>query len=48
MYIVKREVLAKNIKEALTVQGVVYSIEIAAESFQPEHKAKPIRGFKNG
>lgn len=40
MYIVKREVLARNIKEAMTNKGVVYGVEIADEKYQPEYKMK--------
>ncbi len=48
LYIVEREVLAKNFKEAVSARGVVTKISIAAEQYQPEYKPKPVKGFNNG
>ena len=36
MYLVRREVMAKNIREAMYKTGKIYSIELAEEKFQPE------------
>lgn len=47
MYIVKREVLARSIKDAVTAKGIVYEVSLADEKFQPDSK-KPIKGFNNG
>jgi len=35
MYIVKREVIASSVKEALTAKGHVYEITIAEDKYQP-------------
>lgn len=46
MYLVKREVMARNIEEAMKNDGEIYSIELADSRFQPEEKKqKPIIGF---
>lgn len=45
MYLVKKEVMAHNMKEALTKDGNVYSVELADEKYQPEDKVQP--GFIN-
>ena len=42
MYIVKKEVLATNIAQALKAKSTVYSIELAAPEYQPLPKKKPI------
>jgi len=36
MYLVKREVMAKNIREAMYKPGKIYEIQIAAAEYQPE------------
>lgn len=46
MWIVKREVLARNIIEAAKNYGRIYCIEEASKEFQPDNN-KPIEGFKN-
>lgn len=38
MYLVKREVMAKNIEEAMRKDGEIYVIELAVD--QPEDKIK--------
>lgn len=38
MYLVKREVMAKNIEEAMHKDGEIYAIELAVD--QPEDKIK--------
>lgn len=40
LYLVKREVYASNIKEALTKDGIVYEIQTAGEENQPEENKK--------
>lgn len=35
MYLVKREVLATTIKEAMNAKGKIYAIELADDKFQP-------------
>ena len=45
LYLVKREVIARNVREALTAKGSVYCIEIAEKESQPENKNNLI-GFK--
>ena len=45
LYLVKREVYAKNLKEALTKSGEVYSVEEALNQVPPEEDKKEI-GFK--
>ncbi len=37
MYLVKREVYAQNIKEAMHKDGEIYSIELAEEKFQDKN-----------
>lgn len=44
MYLVKREVLATDIKKAMRAPGKIYSIELADERHQPTDN-KPL-GFK--
>lgn len=44
MYLVKKEVMATSIKNAMIEKGVIYSIEIADEKFQPVSNNKKI-GF---
>ena len=44
MYLVKREVYATNIEQAVKAKGVVYEIQLAEEKYQNE-KQKTI-GFK--
>lgn len=44
MYLVKREVMARNIKHAMSVKGTIYSLELVDEEHQPEYKKKI--GFK--
>lgn len=46
LYFVKREVWAKDIKEALTAKGKVYEAALADDRYQPENK-KVIPGFTN-
>lgn len=36
MYLVKREVIASNIKDAMVKRGRIYCIELAEEKSQPE------------
>ena len=38
LYLVKREVKAKNIREALTRTGIIYSIELVDPKSQPEEQ----------
>jgi len=38
MYLVKREVIAHNIKEAAEGTGRIYCIELAEEKSQPENE----------
>ncbi len=45
MYLVKREVIAGSIKEAMVKRGTIYSIEIAEDKFQPDEQKKFL-GFK--
>ena len=44
LYIVKREVLARNIKEAMNNRGTIYGIELAADTLQPVIK-NPFNGL---
>jgi hypothetical protein len=43
MYIVKREVLAYDIKDAMTAKGKIFSVE---ECVQPPPETIPTIGFK--
>lgn len=45
LYIVKREVLATSIKDAMRRRGKIYEVSEAAESLQPIEE-KPTKGFK--
>lgn len=45
MYLVKREVLAYSMKEAIISRGKVYEITEAGPEYQPEIKKIPI-GFR--
>ena len=38
LYLVKREVMAHNIREALTRPGVIYSIELVSQNPQLDEK----------
>lgn len=40
LYLVSREVLASNIREAINKKGVVYSVTIAEDKYQPENSEK--------
>lgn len=40
LYLVKREVRARNIKEAMNKDGVIYEIVLADEKFQQEEEKK--------
>lgn len=44
LYLVKREVFATTIKEAMTNDGIIYEISLAEEKFQPASD-KPVNGF---
>lgn len=45
MYIVKHEVLARNIQEAAKIKcWVVYEVSIADEKYQPQDE-KEVKGF---
>lgn len=46
LFLVKREVVATSIKQALSKQGNVYEIVLADEKNWPEEKKKQIKGFK--
>jgi len=48
MYLVKKEVIAKNIKEAMYKDGKIYCIELAEEKFQPEDNKEVGFNKKNG
>lgn len=39
IYVIKREVIAASIEEALTKKGIIYSVE---ESLRPVEDAQPI------
>lgn len=45
MYLVSREVLATSIKGAIEGKGVVYSVVLAEDKFQPNPRSQ--MGFKN-
>lgn len=45
LWFVKREVLARNIEEAIKAKGRVYECSMAADKDQPETFTK-VRGFK--
>jgi len=45
LFYVKREVLAKNIEEALKMKGRVYECTMAAEKDQPDTFTK-VQGFR--
>lgn len=45
LYLVKREVLATSVENALKGRGVVYEVQLAADNQQPDKKAPKI-GFK--
>lgn len=47
MYLVKREVIATSIKNALSQRGNIYEIVLADEKNWPEQKKKKVTGFKN-
>ena len=40
LFLVKREVLARNIKEAITAKGVIYEIQTVDEKSQPVDEKK--------
>ncbi len=43
----RREVMAHNIKQAMSKDGKIYSIEEAVETAQPNTKSNNEIGFKN-
>ena len=45
MYLVKREVIATSVADALRRKGKVYEVTLAAPEYQPENE-KPMQGFK--
>lgn len=45
MYLVKREVMANNISQAMRLPGKIYSVEIAEEKFQPDPVPPQPAGF---
>lgn len=45
LYLVKREVLAGSLKEAMSKHGEIYEITLAEEKFQPEDTPE-VKGFK--
>lgn len=45
LYLVKREVYAKDIRAAAIKKGTVYEIVLADERFQPDNEKKDV-GFK--
>lgn len=45
LYLVKREVMAKNIREAITRPGVIYCIELVGPKPQPEERTAGLVGF---
>ena len=46
MWIVKREVLARNLKEAIKNDGRIYAVEEADQKYQPIEEKK-LTGFKS-
>lgn len=46
LFLVKREVWADNIAEAVTGKGIVYEVTVADEKYQPEDTDKKIKGFE--
>ena len=44
LWLVKKEVLAKTLREAITKPGRVYEIQEASKEYQPEEKPKKV-GF---
>jgi len=46
LYLVKREVIATNLKQALTAPGTVYEVSLSEEKNWPQPKKTKPLGFK--
>ncbi len=45
LYLVKREVFATSLRQAMNKGGAIYEIQLAEEKFQPQEEKKPA-GFE--
>lgn len=47
MYLVRYEVIATSVKQALRTRGIVSDIQVADEKFWPQNKKTEQLGFKD-